>query len=199
MNICSGHFFITSFNFILPPQRTSLWTSVSKMMQRAAMHFAASWKDATGGPGSQHSLSALHLRTVQKQGALAATFVKIVSAERSCKYTHTHDSTSSWETWSGPNRTCSTTEGETLRLSDEEPKTLLQKMEKRVADRPSGSAAGKTAIVRIHCHTRFSFKSCPARDCHKQSKCVGHFVDSFVMSHIEQCIVACNSHDDCKW
>ena len=58
-------FFVTSFNLILSPHRTFLWTSVSKMMQRAAMHFAASWKDATGGPGSQHSLSALHLRTVQ--------------------------------------------------------------------------------------------------------------------------------------
>ena len=68
-------------------QRNSLSTSVSKMMQRAAMHFAASLMGATGGPGSQHSLSALHLKTVHYQGAPATTSAKIASAERSCKYT----------------------------------------------------------------------------------------------------------------
>ena len=120
------------------------------------MHSVASWMDVTGGLGSRNSLSALHLKTARYLGVLAAASVKIASAERSCKYTNTHVSTSPWETV-------------------------------------------KSVDVKIHCHTLFSFKSCPARDCHEQHKCVGHFVDSFVMSHIEECIVACNSEDDCNW
>ena len=48
----------------------------------------------------------------------------------------------------------------------------------------------------IYIYTAFS---CPARDCHQAYKCEGHFVDSFIMSHVEECIVACNSNDDCNW
>ena len=42
-------------------------------------------------------------------------------------------------------------------------------------------------------------KLCQARDCHQQHKCKGHFVDSFVISHIEDCIAVCNYHDNCNW
>ena len=59
------------------------------------MHSVASWMDVTGGLGSQNSLSALHLKTAHYLGVLAAASVKIASAERSCKYTNTHVSTSS--------------------------------------------------------------------------------------------------------
>merc|ERR1712045_101632 len=42
-------------------------------------------------------------------------------------------------------------------------------------------------------------KACSARECHQQYKCGGNFVDSFSMSHIEECIVACYSDDACNW
>ena len=48
-------------------------------------------------------------------------------------------------------------------------------------------------------HIHISIFSCPARDCHQAYKCEGHFVDSFIMSHLEKCIDACNSNDNCNW
>jgi len=42
-------------------------------------------------------------------------------------------------------------------------------------------------------------KLCPARECHQQFKCKGNFVDSFTMSKLEKCIIACNSNDQCNW
>ena len=41
--------------------------------------------------------------------------------------------------------------------------------------------------------------SCPMRDCHEAKKCEGHFIDSYSMEDVEECIVTCNENDDCNW
>ena len=38
---------------------------------------------------------------------------------------------------------------------------------------------------------------CPARECHSPHKCKGNLVDSFTMSHLEDCISACGDRADC--
>ena len=48
-------------------------------------------------------------------------------------------------------------------------------------------------------HITLLLFSCPARECHQQFKCKGNFVDSFTMSKLEKCIIACNSNDQCNW
>ena len=40
---------------------------------------------------------------------------------------------------------------------------------------------------------------CPARECHQPHKCQGDFVDSFKMSHLEECIEACKDNADCHF
>ena len=40
---------------------------------------------------------------------------------------------------------------------------------------------------------------CPARDCHEAVKCEGHFIDSFKIAHLEDCIKACSDDSDCQW
>merc|ERR1712110_688809 len=41
--------------------------------------------------------------------------------------------------------------------------------------------------------------ACPMRDCHEAKKCEGHFIDSYSMEDVEECIVTCNENDDCNW
>ena len=51
-----------------------------------------------------------------------------------------------------------------------------------------------TFPTHTHTHTR-----CPARECHGAFKCEGHFIDSFKINHIEDCIDACSDDDLCMW
>ena len=44
-----------------------------------------------------------------------------------------------------------------------------------------------------------SIVRCPARDCHGAFKCEGHFIDSFKIAHLEDCIKACSDKDECQW
>ena len=39
----------------------------------------------------------------------------------------------------------------------------------------------------------------PARGCLNPHKCKGHFVDSYQMSRVEECIEACNDSADCRF
>lgn len=45
-----------------------------------------------------------------------------------------------------------------------------------------------------HSHFR-----CPARECHKPDKCQGDLVDSFSISHLEECIDACKDKVSCNF
>ena len=45
----------------------------------------------------------------------------------------------------------------------------------------------------------YLYTRCPARQCHETIKCEGHFIDSFKIAHLEDCIEACNNNADCKW
>ena len=47
--------------------------------------------------------------------------------------------------------------------------------------------------------TFIAYIRCPARDCHGAFKCEGHFIDSFTISHIEDCIKACSDDVICMW
>ena len=49
-------------------------------------------------------------------------------------------------------------------------------------------------IVPIHIPFR-----CPARECHAPHKCRGHFIDSYKLANLEDCIRACNDNELCKW
>merc|ERR1712038_1426426 len=42
-------------------------------------------------------------------------------------------------------------------------------------------------------------KLCPARECHGAFKCEGHFIDSFNIAHLEDCIEACRDDESCMW
>jgi len=42
-------------------------------------------------------------------------------------------------------------------------------------------------------------KLCPSRECHGGFKCQGHFVDSYHIATLEECIEKCNNHVDCEW
>ena len=39
----------------------------------------------------------------------------------------------------------------------------------------------------------------PARECRNPHKCKGNFVDSYKVSRLEECIVACNDNTDCRF
>ena len=44
-----------------------------------------------------------------------------------------------------------------------------------------------------------AFCSCPARECHGAFKCEGHFIDSFEIDHLEDCLKACSDVSECMW
>ena len=43
------------------------------------------------------------------------------------------------------------------------------------------------------------FHRCPVRECHGRFKCEGHFLDSFVFNHTEDCIRACSDMENCQF
>ena len=47
-------------------------------------------------------------------------------------------------------------------------------------------------------HSKIPFR-CPARECHAPHKCRGHFIDSYKLANLEDCIRACNDNELCKW
>merc|ERR1712038_2007461 len=40
---------------------------------------------------------------------------------------------------------------------------------------------------------------CPTRSCHEAVKCEGHFIDSFKIAHLEDCIKACRDKSECNF
>jgi len=42
-------------------------------------------------------------------------------------------------------------------------------------------------------------KLCPSRECHGGFKCQGHFVDSYDIATLEECIEKCNNNVNCQW
>jgi len=50
------------------------------------------------------------------------------------------------------------------------------------------------------CHDCISGqRACPARECHSPHKCKGKLDDSFIVSHLEDCISICKDRPSCKW
>ena len=49
-------------------------------------------------------------------------------------------------------------------------------------------------IESLHLFTR-----CPTRSCHEAVKCEGHFIDSFKIAHLEDCIKACRDKSECNF